>query len=188
MAILRSVPNISMEAGEMILDAIEKRYSVRHYKDQPVEEDKLAEVLEAARLAPSGCNNQPWKLVVVRDRATIHGMVHAIGGQQFVEQAPVLIVACKNGEGYNIGHRYDGAIIDVAIALDHMTLQAASMGLGTCWLGNYDGNEIRAILDIPSENPVVAILALGYPDDSHPHCPRPRKPLSDIVCWDTFKS
>jgi nitroreductase len=177
-----------MEAGEMILDAIEKRYSVRHYKDQPVEEDKLAEVLEAARLAPSGCNNQPWKLVVVRDHSAICGMVHAIRGQQFVEQAPVLIVACKNGEGYNIGHRYDGAIIDVAIALDHMTLQAASMGLGTCWLGNYDGNEIRAILDIPSENPVVAILALGYPDDSHPHCPRPRKPLSDIVCWDTFKS
>ncbi|MHB8071781.1 MAG: nitroreductase family protein [Candidatus Cryosericum sp.] len=171
----------------MILDAIEKRYSVRHYKDQPVEEEKLAEVLEAARLAPSGTNSQPWKMVVVRNRTTIQSMVHAIGGQQFVEQAAVLVVACKNGEGYNIGHRYDGAIIDVTIALDHMTLQAASMGLGTCWLGNYDGNEIRALLDIPSENPVVAILALGYPDDSHPHHPRPRKPLSALVCWDTFK-
>jgi nitroreductase len=171
----------------MILDAIEKRYSVRHYKDLPVEEEKLAEVLEAARLAPSGTNSQPWKMVVVRNRATIQAMVHAIGGQQFVEQAPVLVVACKNGEGYNVGHRYDGAIIDITIALDHMTLQAASMGLGTCWLGNYDGNEIRAMLDIPSENPVVAILALGYPDDSHPHHPRPRKPLSDLVCWDTFK-
>ena len=170
----------------MILEAIKKRYSVRHYKDQPVEEDKLGEVLEAARLAPSGCNLQPWKLVVVRDRATIQSMVHAIGGQQFVEQAPVLIVACMNGVGYNIGHRYDGAVIDITIALDHITLQAASMGLGTCWLGNYDGNEVRALLGIPSENPVVVILGLGYPDESHPRRPGPRKPLDELVCWEKF--
>lgn len=170
----------------MILEAIEKRFSVRHYKDQPVEEDKLAEVLEAARLAPSGCNLQPWKLVVLRDRSTIRSMVHAIGGQQFVEQAPVLIVACMNGEGYNVGDRYDGAVIDIAIALDHMTLQAASMGMGTCWLGNYDGNEVRALLGIPSENAIVAILALGYPDESHPQRPRVRKPLGDLVCWEKF--
>jgi nitroreductase len=112
--------------------------------------------------------------------------VHAIGGQQFVEQAPVLIVACKNGEAYHIGNRYDGAIIDIAIALDHMTLQAASMDLGTCWLGNYDGDELRAMLGIPMENPVVAILALGYPDESHPHGPRPRKPLNELVCREKF--
>lgn len=170
----------------MILEAIKKRYSVRHYKDQPVEEGALAEVLEAARLAPSGCNLQPWKLVVVRDRATIQSMVHAIGGQQFVEQVPVLVVACMNGEGYSVGHRYDGAVIDIAIALDHLTLQAASMGLGTCWLGNYDGNDVRALLGIPSGNPVVAILALGYPDESHPHQPGPRKPMSEVVCWEKF--
>ncbi|RIE10847.1 nitroreductase family protein [Candidatus Cryosericum odellii] len=170
----------------MILEAIEKRYSVRHYKNQPVEEDKLAEVLEAARLAPSGSNLQPWKLVVVRDRATIRSMVHAIGGQQFIEQAAVLVVACKSGEGYNIGHRYDGAVVDITIALDHVTLQAASMGLGTCWLGNYDGNEVRALLDIPSENPVVAILALGYPDESHPRRPGVRKLLDELVCWEKF--
>jgi nitroreductase len=115
-------------------------------------------------------------------------MVHAIGGQQFVEQAPVLIVACMNGTGYNIGHRYDGAVIDVAIALDHMTLQAASMGLGTCWLGNYEGDEVRTLLGMPSENPVVALLALGYPDESHPPRPRPRKPLDDLVCWEKFTS
>jgi len=170
----------------MILDAIERRHSVRHFGDQPVEEDKLGEVLEAARLAPSGCNLQPWKMVVVRDRSTIRAMVHAIGGQQFVEAAPVLIVACKNGQGYNIGDRYDGAIIDVTIALDHMTLQAASMGLGTCWLGNYDGDEVRAILNVPPENPVVAILALGHPDESHPHRPRPRKPPEELFCKEEF--
>ena len=170
----------------MILEAIEKRYSVRHYKDQPVEDDKLAEVLEAGRLAPSGCNLQPWKVVVVRNREMIRSMAHAIGGQQFVEQAPVLIVACMNGTGYNIGNRYEGAIIDITIALDHMTLQAASMGLGTCWLGNFDGNEVRALLGIPLENPVVAILALGYPDETHPQQPRPRKLLGELVCWEKF--
>lgn len=170
----------------MILDAIEKRCSVRHYKDQPVEDDKLAEVLEAGRLAPSGCNLQPWKLVIVRDRATIRSLVHAIGGQQFVELAPVLVVACENGKGYHIGHRYDGAVIDIAIALDHMTLQAASMGLGTCWLGNYDGDEVQALLGIPSENPVVALLALGYPDENHSHRPVSRKPLDELVCWEKF--
>jgi len=170
----------------MILEAIERRYSVRHYKDQPVEDDKLAEVLEAGRLAPSGCNLQPWKVVIVRNREIIRSMVHAIGGQQFVEQAAVLIVACKNGEGYHIGHQYDGAIIDIAIALDHMTLQAASLDLGTCWLGNFDGNEVRALLDIPRENPVVAILALGYADESRPRKPRPRKPLGELVCRETF--
>jgi nitroreductase len=171
----------------MILEAIVKRYSVRHYKDQPVEDDKLAEVLEAGRQAPSGCNIQPWKVVVVRDRATIRSLVHAIGGQQFVEQASVLIVACKNGEGYHIGNQHDGAIIDIAIALDHMTLQAASMDLGTCWLGNFDGDEVRALLGIPRENPVVAILALGYADESRPRKPRPRKPLDGLVCREKFK-
>jgi len=111
-------------------------------------------------------------------------MVHAIGEQQFVEQAPVLVVTCMDGTGYEIGHRYDGAIIDIAIALGHLTLQAASMGLGTCWLGNLDGNEVRALLGIPSENPIVAILALGYPDESDPHQPRPRKALDELVCWE----
>ena len=170
----------------MILDAIARRYSVRHYSDQRVEDEQLAEVLEAARLAPSGHNYQPWKLVVVRDRSMIRSMVHAIGGQQFVEQAPVLIVACINGEGYHIGNEYDGAVIDIAIALDHMTLQAASMGLGTCWLGNYDGREVRGLLDIPPQNPVVALLALGHPDETHPHRPRPRKTLDQLVCWEKF--
>jgi nitroreductase len=170
----------------MILEAIERRYSVRHYKDQPVEDDKLAEVLEAGRLAPSGCNLQPWKVVVVRNREIIRSMVHAIGGQQFVEQAAVLIVACKNGEGYYVGNQYDGAIIDIAIALDHMTLQAASLDLGTCWLGNFDGDELRSLLGIPPENPVVAILALGYPSESCPRKPRPRKLLGELVCRETF--
>lgn len=170
----------------MILDAIAKRYSVRHFTDQPVEDGQLGEILEAARLAPSGHNLQPWKLIVVRDRSVIRSMVHAVGGQQFVEQAAVLIAACINGEGYHIGDQYDGAVIDIAIALDHMTLQAASMDLGTCWLGNYDGREVRALLDIPPQNPVVALLALGHPDMTHTHRPRPRKQLSELVCWEKF--
>lgn len=174
------------EGAAMVLGVIKKRYSVRHYKDQPVEDEKLAQVLEAARLAPSGCNLQPYKLIVVRDRRVIEDMVHAVGGQEFVGQAPVLIVACKNGKGYNIGGRYDGVVVDTAIALDHVTLQAASLGLGTCWLGMYDGDELARILDIPPENPVIALLALGYPDEQHPRRPRPRKPIEELVCWEKF--
>ena len=170
----------------MILEAIRQRYSVRHYSGRPIEEGILLEILEAARLAPSGVNEQPWKLIVVRNPETIRALVPAIGGQQFVEHAAAVIVAVKNGEGYHIGHRYDGAVIDVAIALDHMTLQAASMGVGTCWLGNYDGDMLAALLDIPPDNPVVALLALGYPDENHPRRPRPRKPLEELVCWERF--
>lgn len=170
----------------MLLDAIEKRHSVRSYSDRPVEDTVLEEVLAAAVAAPSGCNLQPWRLVVVRDRTVIRGMVHAVGGQQFVEHVPALIVACVNGEGYNVGHRYDGAVIDIAIALDHLSLQAASLGLGTCWLGNYDGNEVRALLGIPSMHPVVAIMALGYPDEKAPHHPRSHKPLKELICWERY--
>ena len=169
----------------MILDAIEKRQSIRAYKDEPIKEDELREVLEAGWMAPSGCNKQPWKFVVVQDRAMIGKLVHAIGGQEFVGKAAALVVACKDGTGYHIGKRYDGGVIDITIALDHMTLQAASIGIGTCWLGMYDGEEVEQLLGIPAQNPVVAILAMGYPEGEPGRKPR-RKAFDDVVCWEKF--
>jgi nitroreductase len=169
----------------VILDAIAKRQSIRSYKDEPIKEDELREVLDAGRIAPSGCNKQPWTFVVVQDRVMIGKLVHAIGGQDFVGKAAALVVACKDGIGYHIGKRYDGGVIDITIALDHMTLQAASIGIGTCWLGMYDGEEVEQLLGIPAQNPVVAILAMGYPEGESGRKPR-RKDLDSIICWEKF--
>lgn len=169
----------------MILDAILKRRSVRSYLNKEVEEEKLREVLEAGRLAPSACNIQPWKFIVVRDPSIRKQMVSACANQKFVYEAPVLIVGCIVEKGYNMGGWYDSNILDIGIALDHMTLQAAHIGLGTCWIGAFDEMQVKRLLNIPEHVRVAAILTLGYPKNGNVF-EKDRKPFEEVVCFEKF--
>jgi len=165
---------------------IKKRRSVRSYREQAVEKEKLKKVLEAARLAPSAKNEQAWKFVVVRDKSTRQALAEAAAGQSFVGEAPVVIAAIALDPERVMGCGVPAYAVDLAIAIDHMSLQAADLGLGTCWIGAFDQKRVKEILKIPAEVKVVSLLPLGYPADS-PGL-KNRKALGEIVCFDSFKS
>jgi len=148
-----------------VVDAIKTRKSVRKYLDKPVEDEKLNVILEAGRLAPSASNRQEWRFVVVRDAQTRRKLAEAASSQSFVGQAPVAIVACAETDGHVMRCGQPCYPIDVAIALDHMSLAATELGLGTCWIGAFNEQKVKEILGIPKEIRVVQLMPLGYPSD-----------------------
>jgi len=167
-----------------VLDAIRRRYSCRAYLDKSIEREKLDCILEAARLAPSAKNTQDWRFVIVIDRDTKRSLAGATNRPEVFEKAGAIIAACSNSDyvmrcGQAIGP------IDVAIALEHISLQAADLGLGTCWIGSFDADKVRQILGIPDDIIIVELMALGYPAGSKPE-PN-REPIEKIVCYDTWK-
>lgn len=164
------------------MEAIRTRRSNRAYQDRPVEEEKLLQVLEAARLAPSAGNRQEWKFVVVRDPELRAALAEAARGQEFVAQAPVVIAACAVEHDHVMSCGHPSFLVDVSIAIDHMTLAACALGLGTCWISAFDQDAVRKVLGIPHSVQVIELLPLGYPADSPG--PRPRKELDEIVCYD----
>jgi len=167
-----------------VLEAIRSRRSIRVFEDRPVEEEKLMRVLEAGRLAPSARNMQERKFVVVRDRTTRRRLMEAAMRQSFVAKAPVVIAACGTIVDHVMACGQPSYPIDVAIAVDHMTLQAVEEGLGTCWVCAFSEEEVKSILGIPEGVRVVALLALGYPAEGPP--PRSRRPLEEVVCFERY--
>lgn len=161
-----------------IFEAIKERRSIRRYRTEPVPQELLQQVLEAARVAPSAANRQAWKFVVVTDAATRQELVPACRSQQFVGQAPVVIAACATEAGRKWNQ------VDLAIAIDHMTLAAHGLGLGTCWIGAFEEEAVRGILGIPEGVSVVVLLTLGYADG--PGRPPSRKPLGEVVCYQRY--
>lgn len=162
-----------------ILEAIRKRRSIRTYQNKAVEPEKLNRVLEAARLAPSASNRQEWRFVVVQTKSIREQLMKAASNQKFVAQAPVVIAACADTDKHVMRCGQLCYPIDVAIAVDHMTLQAVEEGLGTCWIGAFDQAEVKRILDIPERVQIVSLLTLGYPAITP--TPSPRKKLEEIV-------
>jgi nitroreductase len=168
-----------------VYEAIKTRRSVRAYQEKDIPEDVLKRILEAARLAPSAGNRQQWKFIVVRDPELRKKLVPAANNQQFVGQAPVIIVAVALEPDRVMSCEVPAYAVDLAIAVDHITLAATAEGLGTCWIGAFSQGEVKKVLDIPAHYKVVTLIPLGYPADS----PRikSRKSLEEIVCYDTFK-
>lgn len=146
-----------------VMDAIKKRCSVRSYQDRPVEQEKLDKILEAARLAPSASNRQEWRFVVVRDKDTRQRLAKAAKNQTFVGEAPVVIACCADGDEHVMTCGQLCYPIDVAIAIEHMALEAAEEGLGTCWIGAFYEDQVKEILGIPKNIRVVELFTLGYP-------------------------
>jgi nitroreductase len=168
-----------------LMEAIKKRSSIRAYKDKPVPEDKLLVVLEAARLAPSGRNSQAWKFVVVRDKTLRQALGRAAGGQPHVNMAPVIIAAVATEPESIMPCGIPAYPVDLAIAIDHMTLAAVDLGLGTCWIGAFSQDQVKTILGIPGKLKVVSLLTLGYPDETGR--PKIRKILKEIICWEKYE-
>jgi len=168
-----------------VFDVIRSRRSIRKYRNESVEEDKLNRILEAGRLAPSANNRQEWRFVIVRDDDIREKLSKAACQQWFVGEAPVVIACCSVEDDRIMTCGHPAYAIDVAIAIDHMTLAAAGLNLGTCWIGAFHEDEVRNILGIPQSVRVVEMLTLGYPDED-PR-PRPRKRLDEIVHWNNWR-
>ncbi|MEO0072702.1 MAG: nitroreductase family protein [candidate division WOR-3 bacterium] len=147
-------------------DVIKNRRSIRNFLPRPVENEKIIEVLEAARLAPSWQNRQCWRFIVVTDQEKIKriGQLDPFNYNInfFLRNVPVIIVACANPKdsGHRAGIEY--YLVDTAIAMEHLVLAATNLGLATCWIGAFDENMIKDILKIPKEIRVVALTPLGY--------------------------
>jgi nitroreductase len=168
-----------------LYEVIKSRYSARSYLNKPVEQEKLDRILEAARLAPSGSNRQPWKFVVVRDAETRKKLVNVCSSQEFVDQAPIVIAGVGLMPDRMMSCGVPGDPVDVAIALEHVALAATAEGLGTCWIGSFHQDQIRKLLGIPANAKVIELMTLGYPADN----PRSktRKPMKELVCFDQWQ-
>jgi nitroreductase len=167
-----------------ILEAIRNRYSCRAYQNKPIEQDKLDAIFEAARLAPSAMNAQDWRFVVVTDEEIRRQVAEHTNRPEVFQKAGAIIAACSNSDhvmrcGQAIGP------IDVAIALEHIALQAVESGLATCWIGSFDTDKVRAILSIPAGVAIIDLMAIGYPADSKKQ-PQ-REPIEKILCYEKWK-
>ncbi|HOW10870.1 MAG TPA: nitroreductase family protein [Bacteroidales bacterium] len=183
-----------MLSGKEMLELILRRQSDRKYSDRPVEEEKLERIIEAARMAPSACNAQPWKFVVVNDPEKLARLAKAasakvLGMNMFVEQAPVLIVIVR--ESPNFSSKAGGLIkskdyshIDIGIAAENISLQAAAEGLGSCILGWFDEKEVRSILGIPRSKRVELIISVGYSPGEYRQ--KKRKPKEVTVSFNKY--
>ncbi|RPI62713.1 MAG: nitroreductase [Planctomycetaceae bacterium] len=166
-----------------LYDAIKTRRSVRAYQDRPVEEDKLARLLEAARLAPSGNNRQDRKFIVVRSHEARNAIAESCG-QAFLAKAPAVIVAVSlNNRLMHCG--VPSGAVDCAIALDHSALAATAEGLGTCWIGHFEQDACRKILGVPPTATIIEMMTLGYPADAP--SAKPRKALAELISYDKFE-
>lgn len=167
---------------------VQERRSVRDYLARPVEKEKIEAVLEAARLAPSACNAQPWRFAVVTDLVTKEKLTEeGLGGMvvpnTWAKTAPIIIVACSERKLFThlLAERVQGVqyhLIDMGMALEHMALKAVELGLGTCFIGWFNGKKICRFLHLPSSWRAECLVTLGYP--SALPDPTPRKSLQEI--------
>ncbi len=173
-----------MEFSELI----RKRYSVRAYRPDPVLDDLLAQVLEAARLAPTAANRQPFRIIVIHTQGR-EAELRRIYPREWFSQAPLVLCVCTvRAEAWRRS-MFDGkshADVDATIVMDHIVLAAADLGLGTCWIAAFDPAAAREVLGLPPEVEPVLFTPLGYPADQ----PRPkeRRPLSELVRYERWEA
>ena len=168
-----------------LLDIAKKRYSVRSYMDKEVERDKILQVLEAGRIAPSAVNFQPIHFIVITDNNTKLKVLEAYP-RDWIKDAPVIIVACgDHSKSWKRNDGKDHCDIDVAIAIDHMTLAATELELGTCWVCAFNAKLCHEILELPEHLEVIALLPLGYPVGER-NTEIIRKNMEEMVSWEKY--
>lgn len=167
-----------------VLEVVEKRWSVRSFADRGVEKEKLDRIMRTGWLAPTASNEQRNKLFAVTDPALRRQLVGACEGQEFVGQAPVVLVACADQDRTMICGQ-SARTVDCAIAMSFMRLQAIEEGLQGCWLGWFHPEQVREILNIPSEYVVVAVTPIGYPIEEGYRSFK--KPKEEIVVYNRME-
>jgi nitroreductase len=169
-------------------ETIEKRRSIRKYKNTPVEKEKIEQVLNAARLAPSWKNMQCWRFLVIESEEKRKTVVSALPDnnpcKKGLSQAPIIILICADPKESEISHGIEYYIADASIAFEHICLAATAIGLGTCWIGLFNEEELKNNLKIPDNIRIVGLTPLGYPE--YQPNPRPRKELSEITYYETW--
>jgi nitroreductase len=150
-----------------VMSTIKKRRSIRNYQRKPIPEKDLMEILDIARLAPSGSNRQPWEMIVVP----------LCKGQKFIADCSAFIVGVDDP-------KQKWAKVDLAIAFDHITLAAIEKGLGTCWIGAFDREGVAEYFKVPEGKVVTACLTLGYPAEIPE--PRHRKEMGELFHWEEY--
>jgi nitroreductase len=163
-----------------------QRVSIRSYSDRLVSKMMLNDVLEAGQLAPSACNYQPFQFIVVKDKNNLAELAKGYPAEWFAE-APVVIAICTQASRAWKRKRHDDrsyADVDAAIAADHMTLAAAELGLGTCWVGAFDPRIVRAVLKTPRSVEPLILLTLGHPNEKGR--PKVRKSVDELVSYETW--
>jgi nitroreductase len=177
-----------------MLEIIRTRQSDRSYSDRPVEKEKIDRITEAARLAPSACNSQPWKFIVVDKRELLDQLAEAssaklLGMNAFVSQAPLQIVVIR--EKANMSSRVgatiknkDYSLIDIGIASENICLQARAEGLGSCMIGWFDERMVKSILKIPATKRVELLITIGYPEKETRE--KRRKQSGEVISWNSY--
>jgi nitroreductase len=171
-------------------EIIKNRRSARNYEPKSVEKEKIVQILEAARLAPSACNAQPWKFVVVenpdlKDAVVREGLNNIAVPNRWAADAPVIIAVCSktNFFVHKVAAKIqdvDYHLIDLGIACEHLVLKAEDLGLGTCYIGWFRGREIKKVLNLPYSYKVECLITLGYARQTDKK-ESPRKPLEEIA-------
>jgi len=172
-----------------VMEAIKIRKSVRSYdKGHKVSDTDLLKILEAGRLAPSAKNIQDWRFVVIKDKALLTKLVPACKDQQFVAEGSVVIAGCSGATDYIMTCGQQAYTVDLSIALEHMALMAAELGIGSCWIGAFYEDRVKELLHVPKDVRIVDLLVLGYPDkELSKIVTTTRKDMKEIVCYDKWK-
>jgi len=172
-----------MKESDIVLDVIKKRRSVRHFNSIKIPEEYMKEILNAGRWAPSGANVQPWRFIVVENRATLAAMAELCHYKSFKSrhagEAGAVVVICADPDAGSPTYT-----IDAAIAGTNMTLMATALGIGSCWIGAFEGQNLQNMLHIPGNLKIIALIAFGY-EIGKASTP-PRLPLSNIVQYETY--
>ncbi len=162
-----------------VKEAIRGRRSIRKYKSAEIPHDVMEDLLDSMRLAPSSSNEQRWNVVAVTDAGLKQKLVPVSGNQKFVAECAVYLVGVIDAGDYF-------RTVDLTIALDHLTLRAVELGLGTCWIGDFDPEKVAKILGIPKSKEVPICMTLGYPAQSPGT--RKRKELRELFHMDSWGS
>ncbi len=166
-------------------NVIRHRYSVRSFTSEKVDRNFILEILEAARMAPSAVNYQPWHFIVITETENL-AELHEVYPRNWFKEAPVCILICAD-HSQSWKRKSDGkdfADVDAAIAIDHLVLKATELGLGTCWVCNFDTLLTRKKFNLPAHIEPIALIPIGYTTSELPI--KSRKPLSDVVHWEKF--
>ena len=177
-----------MEFSELV----QKRQSDRKYAPKPVAREHILKCLEAARMAPSACNSQPWKFVVVDDRVKLIQISDAaigLGMNKFTVQVPVLVAVVQENMNLEakagaVVKNKDYSMMDLGMAVENFCLQAAELGLGTCIMGWFDEKKVKEVLGVPRGRRVQLLIALGHSDA--PTRSKVRKPLEEMSSWNEY--
>ncbi len=170
-------------------EAVQKRASVRNFEEREISVELIEKLIEAARWAPSAGNVQPWEFIVVKTPEMKREVSAAAFNQKYLKEASIIIIVCADEkratESYGIRGKTLYCLQDTAAAIQNMLLAAYSLGLGSCWVGAFNENAVKKVINAPEEMRPVALIPIGYPTETPPERRR-RRPLSEITHQERF--